>query len=254
MAGNRFTKKLQAIKSRMMMDDVPVDSSRRKLFTLPPEETSQSLPATKQTSKESPLTQLANKPVDRREFLKQAGQSAKSAAVRGILPELGKLVEMPIEKALPQPTDFGIAETKLKDALATHIAEISGDYEDLIPTAYGIIKHYIDTSKFKPSELKKLDKLSDLAEEGNYNAAVKLEEALYDMIDNIKPGSALDVLDEVLSPYRGESFHASEIADILNSNEDIPHDLIHDYLDTHHPGYDEEAIKRFLDNPGAYIM
>ena len=101
MAGNRFTKKLQALKSKMMFEDTPVDPSKRRLFTLPPEQKTESLPVPQTTKPESPLTQLASNPVDRREFLKQAGRSASSTAMRGILPELAKLAETGAEKALP---------------------------------------------------------------------------------------------------------------------------------------------------------
>lgn len=101
MAGNRFTKKLQAIKSRMMFEDTPVDPSRRKLFTLPPEQTMLPEAVDPYGQTKSPLTQLSQKPVDRREFLKQTGRSASSTAMRGILPELAKLAETGAEKALP---------------------------------------------------------------------------------------------------------------------------------------------------------
>lgn len=231
MAGNRFTKKLQAIKSRMMMDDVPVDSSRRKLFTLPPEETSQSLPATKQTSKESPLTQLANKPVDRRGFLKQAGQSAKSAAVRGILPELGKLVEVPIEKALPQPTDFSLIHNKLKDI-------IIGDIEDNrihISDWYGLIRPFVDENKISKSMLNKLDKLADDAIDGHRDSARKMyEEGIYDLLDSVDPDQLTNVVHSLPTL---EDAHMVDFIETINKDKDVPKDLMKDFLDMNDPRY-----------------
>lgn len=97
MAGNRFTKKLQAIKSRMMMDDVPVDPARRKLFTLPPEQTSQSLPVpqTNQPSTSSNLTdKVLNEPMDRRGFLNKTAQTARNAAAQRMLPSLSPLAKL----------------------------------------------------------------------------------------------------------------------------------------------------------------
>lgn len=237
MAGNKFTKKLQAIKSKMMLDDQPVDMSRRKMITLPAEQASSKPQMTI-------IETITNTPVDRRGFLNKMANTAKSTALRGALPELGRLVEPAVEKALPQPTDFSLAETKIKDALSSHISNLSGEYEDFLPSAFSIISKYIDTSKFKSSELKKLNKLSKLAEEGNYNAAEKLEEAMYEMVDNLKPGSALDVLDQVVGEY--DELTTSGIAQILNAQGDIPHNVIHDYLDTHHPYYDEDAINEIL--------
>ena len=256
MAGNRFIKKLQALKSRMMFEDTPVDPSRRKLFTLPPEETSQSLPVPQTSKPESLLNQLANKPVDRREFLKQAGQSAKSAAVRGILPELGKLVEPAVKKALPQPTDFSLVEAKLKDALSKTISDQVGESDYFLPGAFSIIRNYVDSSKFKASELKKLDKLNKLVEEGNFDAAYKLEEALYEMVDHLKPGTALDVLHQVVTEHiPHEDLPPTSVAHIIKhyGEGDVPDSVIHDYLDTHHPDYDEESVNMYLKDPSGWI-
>jgi len=254
MAGNRFTKKLQAIKSRMMMDDVPVDPSRRKLFTLPPEETSQSLPATKQTSKESPLTQLANKPVDRREFLKQAGQSAKSAAVRVILPELGKLVEAPIEKVLSKEIPAKDPHEGMWDAIRDELYEQAHEHH----SAEDILRRWIETGQYPVSKAiqdaidktsKRMDEVSkseDLdyrdIEEGLYYLQKDMEEHLGDHFYDIDSDHIFNMMEEF-----GLDTDQGSIAELLHYKGFKP-EQIHDFLDTNYPYYDEDVVNEALQN------
>ena len=233
----------------------PVDIQRRKLFGLSDMPAAPvPAPMPMQPPASSMVYKALTAPMSRRDFLGHTARAAGNMALRGALPELGALAETqtPLTEAAKAvgetivAPDYSLVNATLKDAISTHIGEMSEG--DDLSTVYGILRGFVDESKFKRSELKKLDKLSDLYDAGNYDAAVQLEQALDKMVDNLRPGSALDALDDVYSHYSGgySDLDISDIVNILKNDEDISNEQIHDYLDTHHPGYDQEAVDKLI--------
>lgn len=247
----------------------PVELQRRKLLGLgeaPVVKPAQSAvplsPAMQQLSEidkkpyataplQSTIQNAVNTPMSRRQFLEKTGKAAANTALRGALPELGKYVDVPYEVVKPNPlaqtanvSDYSAVNDKLKDALHQHISEYVGADALDMPYAWGIVRGLVDENKFDKNELKKLDKLHDLASEGNYNATIKLEQSLDKMISNIHSDHVLDALSEVVSSIAYGELQPSDVADILR--DDVPHELIHEYLDVHHPWYDKEIIDRYL--------
>lgn len=228
-----FANKIKALKAKMMFEDTPVDQSRRKLITLPPE---QSLPVVEAQKEQSLLNKFVTDPMDRREFLKKAGNAAKNTALRGALSELAplaeKAIEPVVEKALPQVSDFGIINNKLKDLIKSEVQTIDDPYGHT--RWYALIREYLDESKIKKSELKKLDKYANLAGEGDDEAAYRLVDALPKLVDTIDPDHLSNVLHNLPS---FEDADMSEFINIVNKDKDIPREVMEDFLDMNDPRY-----------------
>jgi len=249
MPSNRLTKKINALKSKMMFEDTPVDDSRRKLFTLPPEQ-SQSLPVAEVPKAQSALNKLVTAPMDRREFLKKSGNAAKNVALRGALSELAplakKAVEPVVEKTLPQVSDFGAIHNKLKGIITQEAQSIDDPYG--VTRWYALVREYLDESKIKKSELKKLDKYANLAEEGDDDAAYRLVDSLPKLVDTIDPDQLSNVLYNLPSFEDADMY---EIIEAVNKDKDIPRKLMEDFLDMNDPRYSDfspEELNEMFEN------
>lgn len=268
MAGNRFIKKLQALKSRMMFEDTPVDPSRRKLFTLPPEETSQSLPVPQTSKPESLLNQLANKPVDRREFLKQAGQSAKSAAVRGILPELGALVKPAASSVSRSLMSQAAADKVIRNTLNNYLLDnlfqplsrvnknkgyfdfidFKGLYDDIVDN-YADIPESVEKSIRKSST--SVAPFTDEEDEFYADAVQKVlkyipTDFLPKIIDDLSYDFNLEgqvLKNGTLKTVKG--FTPRSMAELLYK-QNVPRENIHSFIEDSHIGYDEDDINDIL--------
>lgn len=264
MAGNRFTKKLQSIKSRMMMDDVPVDPSRRKLFTLPPEETSQSLPVpqTQQPLASSNLTdKVLNEPMDRRGFLNKTAQTARNVAAQRMLPSLSPLAKL-IQEAPevikqvepPPPSIASTLQKQINDFLEGNffiddLEDQYSIYQNLskalsrndrksLSLSYGPIMSKVKNAlKGKVDDEEEIDEL--LLYIGDLNKQI---------VNGLDENKALNVLfnfkdqsDEL------EDFHEADLSKILFENKHPP-SQIHEFLDANYPYYDEEVVNEVLED------
>jgi hypothetical protein len=241
MAGNKFTKKLQAIKSKMMFDDKPVDVSKRKLMTLPTEQSSS-------TPQITTIETIVSQPLDRRGFLNKMANTAKSTALRGALPELGRLVEPVAEKAIKATNPFDKINDKIRQSIIDDMKEHIGNYGGVDSYMwYNSIRDYISSDKVN---LSKLDDLASKAEDGDEKAGLQLYKAMPKAIKNIESNGIIDVYSNLPST---DWMQPHDIIETVNKNANLSADQMREYLSSHWNSYDDDldgwAVDEVINNP-----
>jgi hypothetical protein len=237
-----LTKKIQAIKAKLMFEDQPMNMSRRSMLTLP-----EATPVQQQATTNF-VDQMVNKPMDRREFLQKSGNAAKNTVLRGALADLAPLAETPTTPivqaskeiaqtpVLDQSTYYMPVYNKLKDLVKSEIEnyDISrhGDY--VSHGLWGIVRPYIDESKFTEKRLEKLDRLADEAFDGDRQSGEIINKAFPKLVDAIEPESLHNVLHNLPNYEYSDMF---EFVQEMSKHKDIPPELMKDFLDIHDPRY-----------------
>lgn len=246
----------------------PVDIQRRRILGLsdiPEQKPSTQLPAISTPSSvapaptpaQAPLSSMAYKslttPMSRRQFLGNTARTAGQMALRGAVPELAKLAEtsqkFPLQEmatqTMPKDPYTDIWDT-LKSAIQERIPayDYGMDYaRDVLHGAIteGIVpKEIVKKFNKKDKQFAALDEAGD--EEGKYALHEEMQELLGDFVNKVDSSHVFNMMDQYDIPT-----DAGDIAELLRANDFTP-EQIHDFLDTHYPYYDEDAVNEVLRN------
>lgn len=250
----------------------PVDIQRRRILGLndiPEQKPSTQLPAISTPSSvapaptpaQAPLSSMAYKalttPMSRRQFLGNTARTAGQMALRGAVPELAKLAEtsqkFPLQEMATQaaPKDpYADIWDVLKGAIGEQIYNSARD--DALTFEYDALRDELGVENL-PKDLvdlhnetrNRIDELEN-SEHTEYEALMdeygSLMYRIGDLIDHAPASHVFNLMERY-----GVSTDAADIAEWLRSNDFTP-EQIHDFLDTHYPYYDEDAVNEVLRN------